>query len=58
MTREELETLGLTKEQIDGTLDMYHKEHDPVQKELDTVKVGSCSRAGESKKPMWEPLKA
>ena len=39
MTREELETLGLTKEQIDGTLDMYHKEHDPVQKELDTVKV-------------------
>ena len=39
MKREELEALGLTKEQIDGTLDMYHKEHDPVQKELDTVKA-------------------
>lgn len=39
MKREELEALGMTKEQIDGTLDMYHKEHDPVQKELDTVKA-------------------
>ena len=39
MTREELEALGMTKEQINGTLDMYHKEHDPVQKELDTVKA-------------------
>lgn len=39
MKREELEALGLSKEQIDGTLDMYHKEHDPVQKELDTVKA-------------------
>ena len=39
MKREELEALGLTKEQIDKTLDMYHKEHDPVQKELDTVKA-------------------
>lgn len=39
MTREELEALGMTKEQIDGTLDMYHKEHDPVQKELDTAKA-------------------
>lgn len=39
MKREELEALGLTKEQIDGTLDMYHKEHDPVQKELDATKA-------------------
>ena len=39
MKREELEALGLTKEQIDKTLDMYHKEHDPVQKELDTTKA-------------------
>ena len=39
MKREELEALGMTKEQIDGTLDMYHKEHYPVQKELDTVKA-------------------
>lgn len=39
MKREELEALGLSKEQIDGTLDMYHKEHDPVQKELDAVKA-------------------
>ena len=39
MTREELEALGMTKEQINGTLDMYHKEHDPVQKELDTAKA-------------------
>lgn len=37
MKREELEVLGMTKEQIDGVLDMHHKELDPVQKNLDTA---------------------
>lgn len=37
MKREELEALGMTKEQIDGVLDMHHKELDPVQKNLDTA---------------------
>lgn len=31
------EALGLTKEQMDGVLDMHHKELDPVQKELETA---------------------
>lgn len=38
MKREELEALGLTKEQVDKVLDAHHKELDPVQKELDTTK--------------------
>lgn len=38
MKREELEALGLTKEQVDKVLDAHHKELDPVQKELDTAK--------------------
>lgn len=38
MKRDELEALGLTKEQVDGVLDMHHKELDPVQKELTTTK--------------------
>lgn len=37
MKREELEALGLTKEQIDKVLDIHHKEHDPVKKELDAA---------------------
>lgn len=37
MKREELEALGMTREQIDGVLDMHHKELDPVQKNLDTA---------------------
>lgn len=37
MKREELEALGLTKEQSDKVLDMYHKELDPVQKDLETA---------------------
>ena len=37
MERKDLEELGLTKEQIDKTLDMYHKEHDPVKKNLETA---------------------
>ena len=39
MKREELETLGMTKEQIDKVLDMHHSEYDPVKKELDTVQA-------------------
>lgn len=38
MKREELEALGLTKEQIDKVLDAHHAELDPVQKELETAK--------------------
>lgn len=34
MKREELEALGLTKEQIDAVLDAHHKELDPVKTEL------------------------
>lgn len=37
MKREELEALGLTKEQSDKVLDMYHKELDSVQKDLETA---------------------
>lgn len=34
MKREDLEAMGLSKEQIDKVLDAHHKELDPVQKEL------------------------
>lgn len=37
MKREDLEALGLTKEQIDKVLDMHHAEYDPVKKDLDTA---------------------
>ncbi len=39
MKREELEALGLTKEQVDKVLDAHHAELDPVQKELETTKA-------------------
>lgn len=35
MKREDLEALGLSKEQIDKVLDMHHGEYDPVKKDLD-----------------------
>lgn len=38
MKREELEALGLTKEQVDKVLDMHHEELDPVQRELTSTK--------------------
>lgn len=37
MKREELEALGLSKEQIDSVLDMHHKELDPVEAKLKTA---------------------
>ena len=37
MKREDLEALGLSKEQIDSVLDMHHKEYDPVKKDLETA---------------------
>lgn len=37
MKREDLEALGLTKEQIDKVLDMHHTEYDPVKKDLETA---------------------
>lgn len=39
MKREELEALGMSKEQIDGVLDMHHKEYDPVKNDLDTARA-------------------
>ena len=37
MKREELEALGMTKEQIDKTLDLHHAEFDPVKKDLEST---------------------
>lgn len=37
MEREELEALGISKEQIDSVLDMHHKEIDPVNTQLKTA---------------------
>lgn len=37
MKREDLEALGMTKEQIDKVLDMHHKEYDTVKRDLDTA---------------------
>ena len=37
MKREDLEALGLSKEQIDKVLDMHHSEYDPVKKDLETA---------------------
>lgn len=37
MKKEDLEALGLSKEQIDSVLDMHHKEYDPVKKDLETA---------------------
>ena len=37
MKREDLEALGLSKEQIDKVLDMHHEEYDPVKKDLETA---------------------
>ena len=39
MKREELEALGMSKDQIDGVLDMHHKEYDPVKNDLDTARA-------------------
>ena len=38
MKREDLEALGLSKEQIDKVLDMHHQEYDRVKKDLDAAK--------------------
>lgn len=38
MKREDLKAFGLSEEQIDKVLDMHHKEIDPVQSELKTIK--------------------
>ncbi len=39
MTEEELEKLGLSKEQISKVLEKYNEEHVPVVKELDAAKA-------------------
>jgi len=40
MKREDLEALGLSKEQVDKVLDAHHAELDPVQSDLDKAKEG------------------
>lgn len=57
MKREELEKLGLSKEQIDTVLDMHHKEIDPVNKELETAKA-DLKAEQEKVKTTEEALKA
>lgn len=57
MKREELEKLGLTKEQVDSVLDMHHKELDPVNKELETTK-NDLTASQEKVKTTEEALKA
>ena len=34
MKREELEALGLSKEQVDNVCDMHHAELDPIKNDL------------------------
>ena len=57
MKRDELEKLGLSKEQIDSVLDMHHKEMDPVNKELEKAK-DDLNAANEKVKTTEEALKA
>lgn len=38
MKREDLEALGLSKDQIDKVLDMHHKEYDPINRDLESTK--------------------
>ena len=57
MKQEELEKLGLTKEQIDSVLDIHHKEIDSVNKELETTK-NDLTASQEKVKTTEEALKA
>lgn len=57
MKREELEKLGLSKEQIDTVLDMHHKEIDPVNKELEKAEA-DLKAEQEKVKTTEEALKA
>lgn len=38
MKNEDLEALGLSKEQVEGVLKLHHAEHDPVSRELEAAK--------------------
>lgn len=49
MKREDLEALGLSKEQVDKVLDMHHEEIDPVQDELKQTKDDLEKEQGEVK---------
>lgn len=48
MKREDLEAIGLSKEQIDKVLDMHHEEYDPVKKELETAQKDLESEKGKT----------
>lgn len=60
MKREELEALGLTKEQVDKVLDAHHAELRPVQKELETAKadLNAANETVETQKTTINGLKA
>ena len=45
MKREDLDALGLSKEQIDKVLDMHHEEYDPVKKDLESEKEKTSTQA-------------
>lgn len=60
MKKEELEALGLTKEQVDKILDAHHEELDPVQKELETVRedLKAAKETADKQKTTIEDLKS
>jgi hypothetical protein len=57
MKREDLEKLGLSKEQIDSVLDMHHKEIDPVNKKLEKAEE-DLNAANDKVKTTEEALEA
>lgn len=59
MKREELEALGLTKEQVDKVLDAHHKELGPVQRELETARANlkAANETVETQKTTIDGLK-
>lgn len=60
MKREDLEALGLTKEQVDKVLDAHHAEIDPVQRELETAKedLKTAKETVDTQKDTIKELKA
>lgn len=59
MKREELEALGLTKEQVDKVLDAHHAELDPVQGDLEMARddLNAANGTVESQKTTISNLK-
>lgn len=59
MKREELEALGLTKEQVDKVLDAHHAELGPVQKKLEKAEadLNAANETVETQKTTIKELK-